>query len=53
MTNVHHCPHCELIFRNKTELEYHIGDEHAPPVEFAVEPQPPPGEAETGGPSAL
>ncbi len=38
MTDVHHCPHCELLFRNKTELEYHMGADHAPPVETATEP---------------
>ncbi len=42
MTNVHHCPYCELLFRNKTELEYHIGEDHSPPVQVDVEPQPPP-----------
>ncbi len=30
MANVHHCPSCELIFRNKTELEYHWAEEHDP-----------------------
>ncbi|HEX2064313.1 MAG TPA: hypothetical protein VHE80_07815 [Acidimicrobiales bacterium] len=47
MTDVHHCPHCELLFRNKTELEYHMGQDHAPPVEVATEPQPPPTQPET------
>ncbi len=44
MTNVHHCPACELRFRNRTELEYHWREDHPPP----------PGEQEqvTGGDAA-
>ena len=41
MTDVHHCPSCELIFRNKTELEYHWAEEHDPRLQV-----PPPVEPE-------
>ena len=37
MTDVHHCPSCELVFRNKTELEYHWAEEHDPQLQAAVE----------------
>jgi hypothetical protein len=30
---VHHCPQCELTFSFKTELEWHLREEHAPPVD--------------------
>ncbi len=35
MANVHHCPSCELIFRNKTELEFHWAEEHDPQLQAA------------------
>ena len=40
MSNVHQCPACELKFRNRTELDYHWAEDHAPPVE--VDPRPAP-----------
>jgi hypothetical protein len=53
MADVHQCPRCELRFRNKTELDYHWAEEHAPqpPVEREVLGAPPVvEEEEAGGP---
>jgi hypothetical protein len=25
---MHHCPHCELNFSHKTELEWHVREDH-------------------------
>ena len=38
---VHQCPHCELAFSYKTELEWHVREEHdqesgPPPTERGV-----------------
>lgn len=39
MTVVHQCPHCELKFLNRTELEYHWAEDH-PPVDLDVDVEP-------------
>ena len=31
---VHHCPQCELTFSFKTELEWHLREDHQPTVDL-------------------
>ncbi len=50
MANVHQCPACELKFRNRTELDYHWAEDHAPPVVPEPGPPAPEGPPEHGGP---
>ncbi len=40
MTDVHQCPACELRFRFRTELEYHLAEDHQPLPRPEVEPAP-------------
>ena len=31
--SAHQCPHCELMFSFRTEVEYHVATDHRPPTE--------------------
>ena len=38
MSDVHHCPYCELRFATRNEVEDHVAVEHPRPVEDDTRP---------------